>query len=95
VGYAYEVSSADDQLVLRYDYHPEGRSPIGWPHVHIGCETAPIDFRHKHVPTGRVAIESVFRFLITQLGIDTLKSTDECLALLDKLEDDFNDKRTW
>jgi hypothetical protein len=37
----------------------------------------------------------VFRFLITQLGIDTLKSTDECLALLDKLEDDFNDKRTW
>jgi hypothetical protein len=96
IGYGYEIRDAEDRPVLRYDYHPQSRSRITWPHLHLWrAATTPIDFRKCHMPTGRVSLEAVIRFLIIDLDIETTASRDDCLALLEKLEEDFDNKRTW
>jgi hypothetical protein len=96
IGYGYEIRDAGDRPLLRYDYHPQGRSPVVWPHLHLWrVDTSPVNFRKSHIPTGRVSLEAVLRFLIMELGVETTGSTDDCLALLDRLEGDFDNKRTW
>lgn len=50
-GYAYEIRSAEDGLILAFHWHPAGRSLVTWPHLHVGASVPAVDLGKAHVPT--------------------------------------------
>jgi hypothetical protein len=68
-GYGYELLVASGQSVLAYHWHPTGRSPVRRPHFHLHAHATPLDLRRVHLPSGRVELADVIRFLITELGV--------------------------
>ncbi len=71
-GYHYEVregrTEAESKQVIAFDWHPDGRSIILMPHVHIHSEGTRLSRKH-HIPTGPVSFAAVVRFLIAELGV--------------------------
>jgi hypothetical protein len=68
VGYAYELRSVDDRMILAFHWHPVGYSPVTWPHLHLGATIAGIDLGKAHVPAGAVTLQEVIRFAIVDGG---------------------------
>lgn len=74
--YGYYLSRGprlDDAALLRWEYDPEQTSGW-WPHVQAAArlrcgEGNEMDLNRVHVPSGRVTLESVIRFLIADLGV--------------------------
>ena len=67
--FKYAVEAEDGLEIFGYHWHPEGPSPIIFPHLHIGrgCGIGSPEVVGKaHFPTGRVAFEDVIRFLIDE-----------------------------
>lgn len=58
---------------LSYHWHPAGRSPVSYPHLHIGSESGipprGLITPRTHLPTGHVPIEDFLRLSIEQLGV--------------------------
>jgi hypothetical protein len=75
-GYWYHVQQKDGPEIVAFHWHPGTvHGPISYPHLHIGQPTSPIDIGSgRHVPTGRVSIEAVVRFLIKELHVRPLRS---------------------
>lgn len=73
--YTYEILDAETAKEL-FAFHWEPHSKVQYPHMHIGLpkqnHMLPVDNK-AHIPTGRVAVEDVVEFLISDLGIDALK----------------------
>jgi len=92
-GYAYELQLADGREVVAYHYDPRPQSKVKVPHLHIKGLTTPLALEKAHFPTGRVPIEAVLRFAVTELGVQPRVSEWE--AVLAGLERDFNAQRTW
>jgi len=71
--YSYAVETRDAQELLGYHWHPDGVSPVKFPHLHLG-PAADIGMeelnRKAHFPTGRVAFEDVLEFLIATFGVE-------------------------
>lgn len=90
--YTYEVHDRDDHLVVGWHWHPRGRSPATWPHLHV-----PRDCAHSlgrtHPPTDRVSIEAVVAFLIKELGVRPLR--DDWERELDHTRQRFEQHRSW
>ena len=40
-GYEYRLLHRAERDVVTYHWHPVGRSPVDYPHVHLGSETFP------------------------------------------------------
>lgn len=67
-GYFYEILSEKCELIT-FHWHPSGRSSEKYPHLHFG-KAAQVGFQQLqncHIPTGRISLEEVLRFAITQL----------------------------
>jgi len=90
---------------VRYVYHladEEGRELIGWhwhpassayPHLHVPAE--PIG-RRMHVPTGRVSLESVIRFLLDDLEVPATRDRiNDYAQVLNECEAPFVQHRRW
>jgi hypothetical protein len=63
-GYTYSIDV--DNLggeALSYQWHPNGLSWVQTPHVHVR------DALGRHLPTGRVSLEAVVRFLIEEAEV--------------------------
>lgn len=78
VSYWYILSTLEEREILAFHWTPEAdpAATITSPHLHIGSvnisDTAPLDsktFNKLHIPTGYVSIQSVVRFLITDIGV--------------------------
>jgi hypothetical protein len=69
--YSYELTTTDERPLLRYDWHPDSddEGAIPYPHLHLSGHTKPVDLTHAHLPTGRVSLEEVLRFAISQLAV--------------------------
>jgi len=70
--YSYTVETEAGEEVFGYHWHPDGDSPIRFPHLHIGpaVKIGLVELNRKaHFPTGRVAFEDVVEFLINALGV--------------------------
>jgi hypothetical protein len=76
--YWYRFELDDDVELLAFHWTPETQNSQEkrYPHLHVGAallvETTPIlpGVLHKrHIPTGRVSIESIIRFAIEELGV--------------------------
>lgn len=67
--------------LLSYQWHPKPGERYSYPHLHLGpasgigsSASAAARLTDKsHVPTGRVAVEDVVRFAITQLNVEPLR----------------------
>jgi len=71
VGYVYSLRNAARQELISYQWHPTGRSPITFPHFHLGPGSRIGDERvaRAHLPSGRIAPQSFLRLLITEFGV--------------------------
>lgn len=95
VGYWYQVRQAAGPELIAFHWHPHvGRGRIRFPHLHLGLPTAPIDIGgRRHIPTGRVSIEAVVRFLIAELHARPRRADWE--AVLAANEAAFAARRSW
>lgn len=52
--YDYEMLDDLDREILAYQWQPEGRSPVTWPHVHLGPAAGDLwrSVSRAHLPTG-------------------------------------------
>ena len=89
-GYRYHVLDLQQREVLAYHWHPEGISPITYPHLHLSGRLSPLDLGPRqepaalgemHLPTGFVTLADVVRLLITEFGIAPRRADWE--AILD------------
>jgi hypothetical protein len=75
--YAYTLSWGREpgENILAYHWHPDGRSPITFPHLHLyaGAQLGLQSLQNAHIPTGRVGTEAVIRFLIEELDVIPLR----------------------
>ncbi len=75
--YAYTLSWGREprENILAYHWHPAGRSPITFPHLHLyaGAHIDIQSLQNAHIPTGWILSETVIRFLIEELGVVPLR----------------------
>ncbi len=75
--YGYAIETPDAQEIVGYHWHPDGVSPVTFPHLHLG-PAAQIGLeelsRKAHLPTGRVAFEDMIEFLIATFGVEPNRS---------------------
>lgn len=70
--YVYELLDENGDRLLGFHWHPQsGASPYPHPHLHVGgglggIRRAPLKY---HVPTGRVCLEQVLRFAISEMYV--------------------------
>lgn len=80
VAYRYRVLDPSGRELLAYHWHPEGVSPVTFPHGHVSnaAWTTPRPRRAAddppplvamHLPTGPVALADVVRLLIAEFGV--------------------------
>lgn len=91
--YAYELVDERERTLLAYHWHPFGASYVKTPHLHIGSAVTTGQFMKRHLPTGRVALEEVIRFVIRELDVEPLESSWE--EILTETEAEFLARRTW
>lgn len=86
--YQYRIDDHDRSEIVVWHWHPDGDSPYTKPHLHA---SGPLT--DYHLPTGRVSLESVVRFLLQDLGVRSLR--DAADEILSEGEAAFEDWRTW
>lgn len=94
--YSYAVETQDAQEIVGYHWHPQGVSPVKFPHLHLG-PAALIGrqelSRKAHFPTGRIAFEDVVEFLIATFGVEP----DRLLwqEMIERTKSLFTKHKTW
>ena len=94
--YAYTLSE-DPTLgvaMFSWEWNPNSET---WPdpHLHIGRGDPRVLGYHKyHIPTGRVALEDVLKFAITELRVQTTTKPEDCIEILDDCLRRFHAART-
>ena len=101
VRYQYVVNTNDNQELFAYHWAPAaGESGRTFPHMHIGSLVTagsaflPKTFSRLHIPTSRVSLESVIRFLIEELEVEPIIEREKALTQLVQSEAAFHRYRT-
>jgi hypothetical protein len=70
--YRYGLYDRNGREILSYHWHPDARSHVTAPHLHIGGGVAPWrpDLAKAHIPTGQVTLEDVLLLAIEELTLD-------------------------
>lgn len=77
--------------IFGWHWHPNSkRSPITYPHVHV---PAALEFRTRHIPTGRVSLEDVVVFGFVELGVPP--AHDNARAVVQEVMDKHKQHRSW
>jgi hypothetical protein len=93
--YHYALEDPEERELLAFHWHPQGRSSVTWPHIHIG-EAAELGWdglQGAHVPSGRISIEEVLRFAIAELGVEALRP--DWPEVLETTQGQYEIWRTW
>jgi len=87
--YTLEEGTPPHRELIAYHWHPHGHSPITYPHLHLYAGTGAIHHRipEAHFPTGRIALEQVFRLAIEHCQVDPLRS--DWASVLDQTQQVF------
>jgi hypothetical protein len=94
--YVYRVSDARDDLLAAWHWHPMAQlsgDDGPWPHLHAYGARDTLTLHRLHLPTARVALEAVGRFLI--IDLDTIPRRPDWRAILDRSEERFRETRSW
>lgn len=88
--YRYRVDASDGSEIVSWHWHPAGSSHERRPQLHVPEH---LHLGKSHLPTGRVSMEAVVRFLIADLQVTPSRPDWE--SVLDEAERAFLDYRTW
>jgi hypothetical protein len=88
-GYYYDIELGDEGI--QFHWHP--RVGVRYPHVNIRPSGSAAHLVDRHIPTGRTSIESVIRFLITELGAVPIRQNWR--EILDRNEAEFMRRSSW
>lgn len=94
--YSYAIETQDAQEIVGYHWHPDGVSPVRFPHLHLGpaARVGMEDLRRKaHLPTGRFAFEEVVEFLVATFGVEPDRTLWQ--EIVDKTKSVFARHKTW
>lgn len=86
--YMYIVDDHRGHEVFSYHWQPDAPE-VKFPHLHVEHPA----FKRAHFPTGRISLEEVLRLLITDFGVQPLKS--DWNRILTKTHQKFATYRTW
>lgn len=92
--YYYSIWTKPNELLIDFHYHPR-QADLYKGHLHIPNNTggAPVHFLiNKHIPTARVPIEDIVRFMIQEVNIEPRQS--DWQDVLSQSEQNFSNKRT-
>jgi hypothetical protein len=96
VEYVYELGDQSGDLIAAWHWHPTTTRPDDksqWPHLHAHGARETLALHKLHLPTGRVSIEAVVRFLIEDLDVTPQRSDWE--RVLEQHEQTFRQARSW
>lgn len=102
LGYQYSVETMERREVLIYQWSPTGAGRMTRPHLHVGrrllqesikAGNRSYELPKLHMPTGRVAIEDVVRFAITELGAVSRRS--DWQEVLERTQSAFEQWKSW
>lgn len=70
-GYLYALKEPEGREILAYHWHPGRRSPIDFPHLHLGAGSGVSrdELQKAHIPTNRVELEDVLALAIREFGV--------------------------
>ena len=71
-GYEYAIMDRDEREIIAFHWHPNARSSVPWPHLHMGTVLLSATYKglHKaHIRTEQVALPDVLWFAITELNV--------------------------
>jgi hypothetical protein len=99
--YEYDYFLTPDASVASWHWHPGRR--VDEPHIHVAAQhSSGLHLRKHHFPTGRVSLEDVLLFLLsdevsTELvtGPNTPAARARAIALLKTERDRWRRDRTW
>lgn len=98
--YAYRLQEGpdlkDDRALIRWEYAPGNSVNSSHPRHHVQLATTlesgaigVLDLNRLHIPSGWTTLESIIRFLVTDLGVRPLGGIRDCLRTLDESENRF------
>jgi hypothetical protein len=94
---AYMYTLKDDQghELIAFHWHPEGRSDVQVPHLHLGLglQLGRKELLKAHIPTGRIALEQVIRFAVETFGVGCHRT--DWAKILDRNQRVFDTWKTW
>lgn len=89
---AYYYDTVLDGVGLQFHWHPG--DGLAAPHMHVrSLPDDPIGLDDLHVPTGRIPLERVVRFLIEEIGVTPIRDTWR--EVLDDGERTFVERTSW
>lgn len=102
ISYFYEIATRAGEEVLVYHWTPETPHGRAYGHLHVGrvciADASPLPgdrFHRLHIPTGRIPIESILRFLIEDLDVPVRRErSEDWRHILERNEQAFNEFRT-
>jgi len=70
-GYYYSFRDLSDREIIAYHWHPNQRSNVTIPHLHLGpaAEVGRMDIASAHIPTGHIGLVDVVHLAITGFGV--------------------------
>jgi hypothetical protein len=96
IEYVYDVRDQNGDKLAAWHWHPSvvrGDDRATVPHIHAYGTRDTLTLHKLHLPTGRVSIEAIVRFLIEDLAV--VPRREDWRAILDRHEDVFHQTRTW
>lgn len=84
--YHYQILDRDGGEIVVFHWEPDGRSPVGTPHLHVPAAGpvilpqpdgsrvagAKTHLSKLHLPTGRIGIEEIVELLVADFNVDPL-----------------------
>ncbi len=79
--YQYALRDHSGRELLAFHWHPDGRSPVAFPHLHVSAalrgttpsgDPAVLPLDKLHIPTGHLSAADVVRLLVAELRVRTL-----------------------
>lgn len=95
-GYMHSLQTIDGAEVIAFHWHPDGKSDVQDPHMHIGStqlNPAGVITKKHHIPGRRMSVEEVLRYCIEQVGVEPLRP--DWKPVLADSEDLFRLWATW
>lgn len=103
------ASFEDKKALYEFHWHPEkidrltlepatrnstDKEPFPHPHLHVRAADRRFDnLNKKHIPSGRVALEDVVRFLLSECKAKPARKDWE--KVLNETQKEFNENRNW
>jgi hypothetical protein len=71
LGYEYRLDDLDGREIVAFHWHPEGRSHVQIPHLHLGAALGGLrpEMTKAHLHTGRLTPVAVLSLVIERFGV--------------------------